>query len=82
MDEAGFRRTVTVHDGRMEKLPFEDDYFDVVLSNGTLNLVADKVKAAKEALRVLKPGGRLLLADGVFTRRLEEARADPMLWAA
>lgn len=81
--EAGLVNNVSIHDGRMESVPFADDFFDVVISNGTLNLAHDKVKVVREVLRVLKPGGRFYLADGVFTRRIsEKARADPELWAA
>ena len=48
-----------------EYLPFVDAEFDVVISNGAINLIPDKEKLLKEILRVLKPGGRLMLADQV-----------------
>lgn len=48
-----------------EYLPFVDAEFDVVISNGAINLIPDKGKLLKEILRVLKPGGRLMLADQV-----------------
>ncbi len=48
-----------------EYLPFVDAEFDVVISNGAINLIPDKGKLLKEILRVLKPAGRLMLADQV-----------------
>jgi len=57
-----------------DHLPFPPQFFDVVTSNGVLNLVIDKPKAAQEILRVLKPGGRLLLADMVLVAPLPPER--------
>jgi 2-polyprenyl-3-methyl-5-hydroxy-6-metoxy-1,4-benzoquinol methylase len=48
-----------------EILPFSDSEFDVVISNGVINLIPDKAGFLKEVSRVLKPGGRLMLADQV-----------------
>ncbi|MFH0998600.1 MAG: methyltransferase domain-containing protein [Pseudomonadota bacterium] len=48
-----------------EHLPFPDDHFDVVISNGVINLIPDKDAAIREILRVLKVGGRLMIADQV-----------------
>jgi len=48
-----------------EDLPFPDAEFDVVISNGVINLIPDKAALLKEVMRVLKPGGRLMLADQV-----------------
>ena len=50
-----------------EDLPFPDGSFDVVISNGVINLIPDKLKALKEVQRVLKPFGRLMMADQVLT---------------
>ncbi len=49
-----------------EGLPFADASFDLVISNGAFNLVPDKAGALGEALRVLRPGGRLQVADQVL----------------
>ena len=48
-----------------EKLPFGDSTFDVIISNGVINLIPDKETSLKEILRVLKPAGRLMLADQI-----------------
>lgn len=60
---------VSFEEGSAEVLPFTDRSFDVVISNGALNLVPDKLRALAEVLRVLKPGGRFQLADQVLTGR-------------
>jgi len=57
-----------------ESLPFPDRFFDVVTSNGAFNLVIEKEKAALEIFRVLKPGGRLHLADMVLVKPLPQER--------
>ncbi len=62
--------------GEGEALPFPDNNFDVVISNGVLNLTVDKGKALGEAYRVLKPGGRFMVADMVLTSELPPDKAD------
>lgn len=48
-----------------EKLPFRDSTFNVIISNGVINLIPDKEASLKDIFRVLKPNGRLMLADQV-----------------
>lgn len=55
-----------------EKLPFEDHSFDAVISNGVINLIPDKGATLKEAVRLLKPGGRLMIADQITVGRLQK----------
>ena len=55
-----------------EGLPFEDKSFDVAISNSVINLIPDKAATLKEAMRVLKPGGRLMIADQIMVGRLQK----------
>ncbi|WP_290810375.1 methyltransferase domain-containing protein [Halovivax sp.] len=81
-DEMGFRN-VTFERGYIEDLPFEDETFDVVVSNGVINLSAAKDRVFEEVRRVLKPDGRLALSDIISERRLSEGiKTDADLWAA
>lgn len=56
-------RNVNFREGLIEKMPVEDGWADVVISNGVINLCADKQQAFQEIWRVLRPGGRLQFAD-------------------
>jgi len=58
-------QNVTFRGASGEDLPFADAEFDVVISNGAINLIPDKAALLKEVMRVLRPGGRLMLADQV-----------------
>jgi SAM-dependent methyltransferase len=70
-------------EGRIEDVPLADGSCDAVISNGVVNLSADKASVFSEAARVLVPGGRLALADIVSARPLAESiTCDAELWAA
>jgi len=72
---------VEFREGIIEDLPVDDGWADVVISNGVLNLVADKPGALREAIRVLRPGGALAFADIAVGRAVPvEAQCDVDLW--
>ena len=74
---------VSFHKSYIEKLPFADSVFDVVISNGVINLSADKQKVFAEVARVLKPKGRMVIADIVTEKQLpENVVCNSTLWAA
>jgi arsenite methyltransferase len=54
---------VEFHQGVIEALPIEDGWADVMISNGVINLCADKRQVFSEVMRVLRSGGRLQFAD-------------------
>jgi arsenite methyltransferase len=80
--EHGFAR-VEFRDGRIERLPVEDESADCVVSNGVINLSPEKERVLAEAARVLRPGGRLAIADIVSEQQLKESIVcDADLWAS
>jgi SAM-dependent methyltransferase len=72
---------VEFRNGLLEALPVDDEWADIVISNGVLNLVPDKAAALGEMHRVLRPGGRLQLADILLSRPVSnESKKDVSLW--
>jgi ubiquinone/menaquinone biosynthesis C-methylase UbiE len=68
-------------EGEIESLPFEAASFDVVISNGVIDLVPDKDAVFSEIHRVLVPGGRIQVADvTIQTPVSEEGRRNIDLW--
>lgn len=80
---AGLSGIVELREGLSDALPVDDASIDVVISNGVVNLAPDKARVFLEIARVLKPGGRLYLADVLLDEELsDKARGDADLWAA
>jgi len=76
VDNVDFRQ------GYVEDLPLPDEWADVVISNGVVNLCPDKAAVFQEMYRVLKPGGRLQIGDILVQRAVpEEAKRDIDLWS-
>ncbi len=73
---------VTLRQTTAEELPFPDNNFDVIISNGVFNLIPEKAKAFSEVFRVLKLSGRLMLADQILIGGLsKEQKHSAESWA-
>jgi len=74
---------VEFREGLIEELPVEDGWADVVISNGVINLCADKKRIFSEIQRVLRPGGRIQFADIANGKPVpEEAVRNVDLWTS
>jgi arsenite methyltransferase len=80
--EAGVEGWTEFVKGEMEEIPLPDESIDVVISNGVLNLSARKGRALAEMFRLLKPGGRICMADLTVEGELPpEIANDQSAWA-
>jgi arsenite methyltransferase len=81
-EKNGYSR-VEFTEGRIEDLPLDEASCDCVISNGVINLAPDKEAVFAEAARVLKPGGRLAIADIVSEVQMKDSIVcDADLWAS
>ncbi len=72
---------VEFREGLAEKLPVDDGWADVVISNGVINLCPDKMETFREMHRVLKPGGRMQIGDIMVSMEVPAAaKEDTDLW--
>jgi arsenite methyltransferase len=81
-DQADFTQ-ISYLEGYLDNVPAEDESFDVVISNGVINLAPEKEKVFNEMARVLKPGGRIAISDIVTEIQLSDGIiCDVNLWAS
>ena len=79
--EAMGTNNVEFREGYADELPLPDNFADVIISNGVLNLTPNKEKTLKDWARVLKPGGRLYIGDILISEKMpQEALDDISLW--
>ena len=72
---------VEFREGLIENLPVDDGWADVVISNGVINLCPDKLGVYREIARILRPGGRMTIADICLEKPVpQEALGDIDLW--
>lgn len=72
---------VEFREGLAENLPLPEEFADVVISNGVLNLTLNKVETLHEWARILKPGGRLYIGDILVARSVPQSALDDIsLW--
>ncbi len=79
--EAAGITNVEFKQGLAERLPVEEGWADVVISNGVINLCMDKLKAFSQLFRALKPGGRLQIADIIVQKAVPDSSKQKIdLW--
>jgi len=72
---------VEFREGYIEKTPVEDQWADIVISNGVFNLCPDKLGVCREVARMLRPGGRMMIADMCIEKPIpDSALRDIDLW--
>ena len=78
--QLGFHN-VEFREGLIESVPVDDGWADLVISNGVINLCPDKVGVYREVARILRPGGRMMIADICIEKPVpQEALRDIDLW--
>jgi arsenite methyltransferase len=78
---AGVQHITDFRLGELENMPVDDESVDLLISNCVVNLSPDKERVFREAYRVLKPGGQMLISDLVSSGLPEEVKKDLTSWA-